>query len=263
MRYEIFSNGDTTPVSVDFMGFSHDTAVTCFGPGIRALYIIHYVTEGVGYYNGRKIKAGQGFLIFPGQMAEYFSDENEPWEFLWIASSDCRMKELMKKYNADEKTLIFDYNTVLAVKNTGNTIISKNKEIINATEITELFLHLFNSHIYKIEKKIEKRNADIYLDFCLRYIEAHLHTSVKINELAEMIGVSCPYLYKIFHKRFNMSLKQYIIKYKLDRAKKLLIETDMSVTQIANSVGYNSVLDFSKLFKAKEGVSPQKYRETK
>lgn len=57
-----------------------------------------------------------------------------------------------------------------------------------------------------------------------------------------------------------MSIKEYITHNKINRAKKLLIETNMSITEIADSVGYSHVLAFSKAFSSKEKVSPQKYR---
>ena len=57
-----------------------------------------------------------------------------------------------------------------------------------------------------------------------------------------------------------MSTKEYITWYKMKKAKELLIETSMSITEIANSVGYNDILAFSKIFTSKEKISPQKYR---
>ena len=72
MRYEIFSDNNTSLLKVNVMGFSGDTNVTKFGPGRRDLYIIHYVTKGQGYFNGTMVSEGQGFLIFPEQNESSF-----------------------------------------------------------------------------------------------------------------------------------------------------------------------------------------------
>ena len=64
----------------------------------------------------------------------------------------------------------------------------------------------------------------------------------------------------LVNKKYNTSLKQYIIDRKLTIAKKMLNKTDMSITQIANSLGYNDPLAFSKLFSLNIGVSPRKYK---
>lgn len=77
-----------------------------------------------------------------------------------------------------------------------------------------------------------------------------------------MTGISQPYLHKIFKNKFNMSTKQYIIiiQSKIIRAKELLVKTDMSTTEIANSVGYGDILSFSKAFSVNEKMSSPKYR---
>jgi AraC family transcriptional regulator of arabinose operon len=64
----------------------------------------------------------------------------------------------------------------------------------------------------------------------------------------------------LVNKKYNTSLKQYVIDRKLNIAKKMLNKTDMSITQIANSLGYNDPLAFSKLFSLNIGVSPRKYK---
>lgn len=260
MRYNIFSNDNVSPLKINSMGFSGDKTVTRFGAARRNSYIIHYVTKGKGYYNGSLVTEGQGFLIYPGQLEEYHADISDPWEFLWIISSDDAVKDIFVRYNANPDTLVFDYDSIPTVKNIANKIISKNNHILDSLEILEMFLHIFNSHACKKMSAENKLNSEIYLDFCLNYIESNLYKKISINELTTLLGVSQPYLYKIFNNKFNMSAKQYIIWYKIDYAKKLLRETDMTITQIANSVGYSDILTFSRMFSLKEKISPQKYR---
>lgn len=263
MRYEIFSSTNIPLLKINSIGFSADTSTTKFGPGVRKFYIIHYVTKGKGYYNGNLITAGQGFLIMPGQFEHYYPDNNDPWEFLWIISSDPLMKQFFEKYNANVNTMIFEYNSIPVVKKISNEIITKNKSMLDSLILLEMFLHIFNSHTHNENISKPQNNSDIYLDFCIKYIETNIHNKITVNELTNLLGISAPYLYKIFSKRFNMSLKQYIIWQKINHAKKMLLETNMSITQIANSAGYNDVLSFSKAFSRNEKMSPKKYRTHK
>ena len=115
MRYSIFSNSDITPLKINTIGFATNPDVTRFGPGARNLYIIHYVTKGTGYYNGKTVSEGQGFLITPGTSVEYHADATNPWEFLWIASDDDVMKDIFVKYNADPESLIFNYDSFIRI----------------------------------------------------------------------------------------------------------------------------------------------------
>lgn len=261
MRYEVYSDNSFSPLKIKAIGFSDDTNITRFGPGRRDLYIIHYVIQGKGYYNGNAITEGQGFLIYPGMSEEYHPDPSDPWEFLWIISSDNAMKEIFIRYNAKWDTLIFDYDSVPVVKKIANIIMSQSNKILDSLKMLEFFLHILNSHTYTQTSAQRKPNSEVYLDFCLNFIEANLYKKITVEELSDLVGVSQPYLYKIFKNNFNISTKEYITWYKINRAKELLIETEMSITEIADSVGYSDVLVFSKAFSAKENMSPKKYRQ--
>ena len=259
MRYEIFSNTNT-PFKINSIGFSGDRNVTKYGPIQRNLYIVHYVLKGQGYYNGHLVKAGQGFLIYPLIMEEYYPDPTNPWEFLWVISSDEKMKDVFDKYNVNPDTLIFDYHSVSTVKSVAQEIIIRNNQIVHSLELLELYLKIFNSHNNTKDKYKEKSNAEMYIEFCLNYIESHIHEQISITKITEILGVSQPYLYKIFNKKFNTSLKQYITNKKLAIAQNMLIKTNMSITQVANSLGYNDPLAFSKMFTSSIGISPTKYK---
>ena len=261
MRSSVYSNDRMCPLSIYTIGFARNTKVTRFGPGRRDSYIIHYVTKGKGYYNGNLVHAGEGFLIEPKQEVYYYADEDDPWQFLWVISYDDKMKDVFNRYNADKDTKIFSYGSISDVEKMVNTILPKKDIIIDSFEILEMYLHLLNSHTSSKDNMGHKTNEDTYIDFCAEYIVKNIYKKITVDELTKFVGVSQPYLYKIFTKRFNMSPKDYIIWEKIYAAKKMLKETDMKITQIATSVGYDDVLAFSKIFAQKEGMSPLKYRE--
>jgi AraC family transcriptional regulator of arabinose operon len=92
------------------IGFSDDTAVTRFGPSRRKQYIIHYVLNGKGFFNGNAVVQGQGFLITPGIDEEYCSNPEDPWTYLWIISEDEAMSRYFDLYGADSATGIFEFH---------------------------------------------------------------------------------------------------------------------------------------------------------
>ena len=133
-------------------------------------------------------------------------------------------------------------------------------KIMDPLKMLEIYIRILNSHTYGKSAVEKKKNAEVYIDFCVNYIESNVHDKITVEELSQMLGVSQPYLYKLFIDRFGVSTKEYIIRYKMDRAKKLLNETSMSVTEVANSVGFADVLAFSRAFSKKVNASPQNYR---
>jgi AraC family transcriptional regulator of arabinose operon len=256
--YHILSIRNSSLLHINNIGCSDNPSNNRFGPGKRDIWLIHYVTKGKGYFNENPVVAGQGFLINRGQLEKYYPDTQAPWEFLWVTSDDDRMKMLFEKYPIDPKTQIFNYNHISVIKNAMAYIKSHHQTILTDEEILEMFLHIFNQHHHAVEKRTS--NADIYLNFSVQYIKNHIHAEIKINDLANTIGISSTYLLEIFKNKLGVSPKQYLNNLRLTTAKKMLSETDMSVTQIARSVGYDDVLTFSRFFKSHEKQAPSTYR---
>ncbi len=243
---------------INNIGCSADPANNRFGPGTRNIYLIHYVFAGKGYYNGHPVTSGQGFLIRQGQMEEYYPDKDEPWEFLWITSDDETIGKLFDKYNADPQTLIFRYGDTSVVKNTAQFIRNNHNRTVTAGEILECFLHIFNSHAQGPEKQLS--NADVYFAFSLNYIKSNLHTPVEVRDLVTALGISHTYLLRLFKERTGLSPKAYISELRMNAAKKMLAETNATVTQIAISNGYTDGMTFSRFFTSREKISPTQYR---
>ena len=260
MRYEIFSK-DTCPIlNLCNAGYASDPAVTRFGPGVRRVYILHYVVAGKGYFNGHPVKAGQGFLITPNMPEQYFPDEKSPWEFVWFVSDDEKMASVFALFGADKTTRIFNYRYLSAARELAESLKKQESSIVNAFELLEMFLRVFKHQQNETTLRHAKTNAETYIEAAVKYIHSHIHTPLSVTELTDFLGVSQPYLYKLFTDRFSKSPKQYILDEKITLAQKFLKETDMSVTHIANSVGFQDALSFSKFFKTQTGLSPQNYR---
>lgn len=257
MCHEIFSY-DKGIFGINSIGYSANVNVTHFGPGQRDLYIIHYVVSGKGYFNGCKVSKGQGFLITPGMPEHYFPDNENPWSFLWVIFSDPTAEKLFEKYNANPQTHIFEYRNIYAVIDAVNRLSDK-KSLYTSSELLEIFLHMFNNQGH-IQKDIEKA-ADTYYYYAVNYINTNLFRRITVDDLTEILGITQPYLYKIFISNCGISPKKYITSRKLSKAKQLLSETDMSINEIAASVGYADALNFSKLFKQNIGCSPKAFRE--
>lgn len=256
----IVSQGVKTSPYINGIGFTKDPKDSSFGPGQRKDYTIHFNIKGKGYFNSEVVEEGQGFLVYDGMYAHHYADKDDPWHLLWITISGDSAPEILKQYNADPETNVFDYSSPMTAKTLADTIQNSKVFCIDSLKLMEMFLKV-HCACTEHEQNIQAENlSKIYVDYTIRYISDNIHRPVTVSELTEHIGVSQPYLYKIFSKAFGMSPKQYIIDSKLKVAKSMLKETDMSVTEIAYSVGYPDVLTFSRVFKSKEKISPQNYR---
>ena len=84
-----------------------------------------------------------------------------------------------------------------------------------------------------------------------------------IAEIAKSLYLSKSYLQKIYKSYFNKSIIEELIEFRLEKAKELLRDTNMTITDISRECGYSSYNYFVRQFRNAEGVSPTEYRSTK
>lgn len=261
MRYVIFSKDSSPLLNISSIGYAKNPKITRFGPGTRNAYIVHYVISGKGYFNGSTVCAGQGFLITPGMLEEYFPDRSDPWEFLWTYSYDEKFADLLPYFSADPKTSVFNFNFSAKLKEFIPTLTSNTSSLYSSFEMLEFFMSIFKNHFNSPSNQSSLPNTRIYFDAAVNYIQSNIFTPVTVQDLTTFLGITQPYLYRIFKKYLSVSPKQYIIDVKLKKAQNLLKETNLTVTQVANSVGFKDVVDFSKFFSSRIGISPLIYRK--
>jgi|GEM_PF-4832072 len=85
--------------------------------------------------------------------------------------------------------------------------------------------------------------------------------NVSLDHWAAQLGISASYLHKLFIREIGMSPHAYALQCKLERAKKMLRETNLSVTAITDHLGFTSIHYFSRLFTNNFGESPTAYRK--
>ena len=94
-----------------------------------------------------------------------------------------------------------------------------------------------------------------------RLLTWHLEERIKIGGLAERLAMSESHLRKRFRQLTGMSLGNFLLHYRLNRAIKLLVHSEQSLTQIAFDCGYESLAAFSRSFQTKVGKSPSAFRK--
>ena len=95
---------------------------------------------------------------------------------------------------------------------------------------------------------------------CIDYIYSHIHFRITLKELAEYLNLSESYLSKLFHQEMGISLSQYILDLKIEKAKNLLQYSDYNIVDIANYLSFSSQSHFIQVFQKKTGLTPHRYR---
>ena len=104
-------------------------------------------------------------------------------------------------------------------------------------------------------------NSGDYTEFVKKYIEEHYMNEIKLSDLALVAHVTPSYLSTKFKKETGISFTEYLVKYRIHKAEELIRSENISFKEIADMVGYNDYVQFSKMFKKYNGVSPSMYRK--
>ena len=119
-------------------------------------------------------------------------------------------------------------------------------------------LYLFSYIPYKSSSQTKKYNSN--LKQATTYIEQNFYNNISVEDIAAACNIHRNYLGKIFKENLHTTPQRFLISYRMKKAAELLEGTKLSIKEIANAVGYEDPLHFSRAFKNEYGISPKNWR---
>ena len=116
---------------------------------------------------------------------------------------------------------------------------------------------LSSSSFAKIGTQSDSRRVSKVQD----YINENYKNEIRLNTLADMVGMTPVSFSRFFKLRTSKSLSDYIIDIRLGFATRLLVDSTMSIAEICYDCGFNNLSNFNRIFKKKKGCSPKEFRE--
>jgi two-component system response regulator YesN len=126
------------------------------------------------------------------------------------------------------------------------------------SDIEELILYYRNILISELHREVDSSNYSVYL--VKQYIEDHYGEDLSLNLLADLVYLSPNYLSNMFTKVTGSSLNRYIRQFRMEKARSLLVESNMKISEIGAAVGFTSTSYFIRTFQKVYGVTPVSYR---
>jgi len=119
--------------------------------------------------------------------------------------------------------------------------------------INEIVLLIQEKDTFREEKK------NVFSDI-LRYIDRHFNEDIQLGSIAEAYHFEPAYFSKKFKEKVGVNYSEYITKLRIEAAMGYLAETDMSISEISEHVGYRDVKYFRGIFKKATGMTPREYK---
>jgi len=111
-------------------------------------------------------------------------------------------------------------------------------------------------------KSIDHSNNSRIIEACY-YIQNNYRKKININDVARLVNMSPSAFSHFFKKRTYRSFTDYLIDLRISHACRLLIETDMSIANISEEIGFNNLSNFNKVFKKRKRKTPKEYRKVR
>lgn len=246
-------------------------------------YEIYYLLSGQRYYfigsRNYYVKKGDLVIVDSNQLHRTSNYDDARHERILLEFEPSLLEEINVFFdNKFIQTCVFKKSGVL---NLGDEDQRKIEEILNSV-IYELqrqksgykglviarLIELFTFIIRK--KEIQNRSnppdenrvpVNRKIEEIADYISSHYSENISVDDLSEMFYISKYHLCRTFKKYTGFTINEYITIYRIMQAKKLLTESNTSVSEIAEQTGFQSLTNFGKVFKQYMGKRPTEFRK--
>lgn len=123
-----------------------------------------------------------------------------------------------------------------------------------------LFQELFEQLTAAMDPPISSPHS-ICAEQAAAYLRTHYRENFRAQALGESINFHPVYIARCMQKEFGCSPVEYLLHYRIEKAKLLLLQTDHTISWVAEDVGFNHAAYFTSCFSKQEGMSPRKYRQ--
>lgn len=227
-------------------------------------YLLMYVTKGRLDVENEGIQ----YSVYPNQAVLmncyephiYGSPvDTEFWYVHFDGNNSDEMYEYIKKNTGVVCTAEKDEQILEPLK----ILVSRCKyhKIISEIEVAkQIYTILCNLIFLKTDVESYKRGENLIVNEAVDYIIEHYAEDLSLESLAEQFNMSPYYFSHLFKRYTQQSPYEFVISTRLDKAKYLLINTDIPIAEVAYAVGYKSSTGFINAFSKQAGISPRKFR---
>lgn len=242
---------------------------------VRDDYHLHVVMSGEGVLetgtSSLTLRAGQMFLLKPGEFINYTPNPRDPWSYCWMSFNGGRAGEYMREagfgkdvYCLDSHVDISEFYKICdrAVSVPQLNYAASLKRLGLLLEFIGLAIESADrgrKHSVRREHKALYKKAD-YVRYAVEFIQNN-YSGINVGDVAKYLGIDRSYFSAIFRESQGISPNEFLLRVRMRQSGYLLQNTDLSIQDVARHVGYEDSLTFSKAFRRFYGVSPKYYRE--
>ncbi|MDN4603275.1 AraC family transcriptional regulator [Paenibacillus sp. F6_3S_P_1C] len=234
--------------------------------GIRE-YNLHLVFRGQGYVKTDQgavhLMAGQGFLYAPGQAQHYHADPADPWDVRWIHLQAHDLERLLDLRSPDKVWLFsFSGSERFAALHEQLCQLGGTYESVHEPKLSAVLYELL-SQLSRNSESLERTsllNHQETIRSTADYIRRHCTQPLSLADMAGTAGYSVYYFNRMFKSIMGVPPGRYLLDCRILVAKRMLVDSGLSVKQIASQCGFTHSSYFIRMFRDYIGMTPQQFR---
>lgn len=229
------------------------------GPKRIECYSLHFVLEGkISFeYEDQQVELQKDdlFCLFPGQTYHYYLLPSEqPLRMNWLALDGGRVMPLLKLAGITPERPFANDKMTPPLKDALDRMLGAMARFERwnpavSLELQGLACELL-AGLMTESPAIHASEPSGWIRECMDFMELHATEGISVQQVAAFAGVHRSYFSSAFTNQVGVSPQKYIQNIRMEKARRLLVETDASVTEIALSLGYPNLYTFTRAFKS-------------
>lgn len=229
-----------------------------------------FIVKGSGvfqstHYKKVQVSSGTVLLLFPGEWHNYSYNSETGWDEFWVGFDGMNVRNMMKEN-------FFSYSEPVFKIGIDDEFVALYESIIEYAEkeakgyqqvASSIVRHILGllyfknqNNVYSDSEVVDKINQARVI------IRENITKNISPVEIAEQLGLGYSWFRKAFKKYAGISPTQFQLNIRLHRAKDLLLNTNLSVSEIAYDLTFDTPGQFSTFFRQKSGMTPLEFRKT-
>ena len=255
----------TDAISVVEVGHSSPPAGYSSLKNKRSVYVLHYLLQGKGTFSGYTLEGPCGFLMTPEELQYYSVDPNPdspPWEQYWIMFRGDHAPQILANAGFSLTQHVFDIPNIQREWSILREIFQTPSYYAqnDGYHLLSVLFQLLSLH--DTEESNTASQYSPYVRSALTYIRDFYSLNLCEDDIANAVHISTKYLHKLFRDEVGEPPMKYLNFYRIRCARRLLLNSNFSIGQIAASVGFSDSNYFCRVFQRfNDGVSPLQYRK--
>lgn len=232
------------------------------GPRITPYYYLLCIIDGEGHFfqNGQQfhLQKNDIFCLFPQVTHEYYTDPLKPLTKVFLAFDGKYALSMLERIGLSPQ---HPHRTNRMTNSTQLAFQKMYEQQHSDLARMSLMYTIFNELVYSDQPSKRNNSGSSWLEKGREYLDIHYADMISIESVAHHVGIERTHFTKKFQKEYGQSPMNYLQTLRMKEAELLLTQTDYTMSEIANSVGFNDLPTFSKAFKKRMGQSPAQFRQ--